>query len=349
MARLWRRRPAGAPPILEPGAYVRRRELLRLLGLGGAGLVASAWGLGTARGEGGGDGETAPSAPPGWDRPYPLSTEFAPSWRPAGGAELYPAPVAPDFARVPEGRVLTNEARAARYNNFYEFLHTGAGNVTRLARDFQVRPWSVEIGGEVEEERTVDVDEIARIAPLEERILRMRCVEAWSMVVPWTGLAMGDFVRWCRPKPSARYVRFVSFLRPEQAPGQRRATWYPWPYYEALRMEEALHPMAFLATGIYGHGLPIQHGAPVRLVLPWKYGYKSAKSFVRVEFTAERPGTFWSDLQPAEYDFYSNVDPAVPHPRWSQETERDISTGERLPTLPFNGYGDAVAGLYRDR
>lgn len=167
------------------------------------------------------------------------------------------------------------------------------------------------------------------------------------MTVPWTGLSMSAFVKWCKPKPAAKFVRFVSFLRPDQAPGQKKAKQYPWPYYEGLTLAEATNPLALLVTGIYGHGLPVQHGAPLRVIVPWKYGYKSPKSFVRVEFTAEQPGTFWSDLQPTEYPFTSNVDPEKPHPRWSQATERDIATGDRRPTLPYNGYGAEVASLYR--
>lgn len=168
------------------------------------------------------------------------------------------------------------------------------------------------------------------------------------MVVPWTGVPLAAFVAWCKPKAKARFLKLTSFLRPEQAPGQRKADHYPWPYYEALRLDEARHPLAFLVTGIYGHGLPVQHGAPLRIAVPWKYGYKSAKSFVRVDFTAEQPGTLWNDLQPAEYGFLSNVDPATPHPRWSQATERDLATGDRIPTEPYNGYADLVADLYRD-
>ena len=166
------------------------------------------------------------------------------------------------------------------------------------------------------------------------------------MTVPWTGLPLADFVRWCRPKPTARFVRFVSFNKPDQAPGMRRAPWYDWPYYEGLRMDEALHPLTLLTTGIYGHGLPAQHGAPIRVVVPWKYGYKSPKSIVRVEFVTEQPLTFWEERQPREYPFLSNVEPDVPHPRWSQRSERDIATGDRRPTLLYNGYANEVGKLY---
>ncbi len=320
------------PPVLSETAWRDRRRVLKLLGLGGGLLAAgpaAAW--------------AGDRCDPG-QATYPASERWVPAWPPAGGKELYPATRNPTWKQA--DRALTPEDAAAQKNNFYEFLPGRAGPVHRYVGDFEPDPWKVEIAGLVEEERAVDVDEIARIAPLEERVYRFRCVERWSMVVPWTGLPMAAFVKWCRPTSEARYVKFTSFLRPEQAPGQRRGGSYPWPYYEGLRLDEATHPLTLLVTGIFGHGLPAQHGAPVRVVVPWKYGYKSAKSFVRVEFTRDEPGTFWSDLQPLEYPFLSNVEPDVPHPRWSQATETDIGTGDRFPTRPYNGYADEVAKLY---
>ncbi len=323
------RRGPDMPPVISEEAWIGRRRLLEAFGFGGvSALLASCGGSVTAF-----QGETEPLGESGW----------APGWEPAGGGSLYPAARNQDY-RV--ARATTPQDVAARHNNIYEFHPGRAGPVYKHVGDFSARPWQVEIRGEVEEERTVDIDDIARVAPLEERIYRFRCVEAWSMVVPWTGLPMADFVRWCKPKESARFVRFVSFLDPARAEGQRKAKHYPWPYYEGLRMDEAMHPLAMLATGIFGHGLPMQHGAPLRVIVPWKYGFKSLKSFVRVEFTRKQPGTFWNDLQSKEYSFLSNVEPDVPHPRWSQSTERDIATGDRIPTLPFNGYGDQVAKLY---
>jgi len=328
------------PPVLEERDFLDRRRLLRAMGCGG--LLAAGTRLGACQ-------EAGPGADP--VREYPPSPRWRPAWSPAGGSELYPAPRNPAFAIR---RSLTPEDKAAMHNNFYEFLPDRGGPVFEHLGGFVPRPWQVEIGGEVEEPRRVDVDEIARIAPLEERLYHFRCVEAWSMVVPWTGLPLAAFVEWCRPKESARFVRFVSFsereldsVQKEHAPpGFAGAPQYPWPYYEGLRLDEATHPLALLVTGIYGHGLPMQHGAPLRVVVPWKYGYKGAKSVVRVEFTREQPRTFWNDLQPAEYPFLSNVEPDVPHPRWSQASERDLASGDRLPTLLYNGYAEQVARLY---
>lgn len=318
--------------MIEEGTWLERRTLLKALGFGG--LLAGLPQVGE---------EDARKRGFAVDS-YPSSPRWVPKWEPAGGASLYPAARNPLFRG---GRALTPEDAAAKTNNFYEFLPGKAGPVYKHVKKFEARPWSVEIAGLVAEPRTVDVDELARIAPLEERIYRFRCVEAWSMVVPWTGIPMAAFVAWCRPKPEAKFLRFTSFLKPDQARGQKKADWYPWPYYEGLRLDEARHPLAMIATGIFGHGLPAQHGAPIRVVVPWKYGYKSPKSFVRVEFTAQEPATFWNDEQPDEYSFLSNVDPSVPHPRWSQAHERDLATGDRFPTAPFNGY-DEVAALYPD-
>lgn len=337
-ARHTRRDPCG-PPILSETAYLRRRELVRALGLGAAWLGAAGPLAACRRQE-----REAEGTPPGEQTPYGES-RWKPEWEPPGGKELYPARRDPSYAKVE--RPWTPEDVAARHNNYYEFLPGRAADLTRLVGDFEPRPWQVTIAGEVEEERTVDLDELVRVAPLVERVYRFRCVEAWSMVVPWTGVPLRALVDWCRPKATAKYVRFVSFLRPEQAPGQRTAKHYPWPYYEALRIDEARHPLALLACGIFGHALPVQHGAPLRVVVPWKYGYKNPKGIVRIQFTREQPPTFWNDLQPREYGFLSNVEPDVPHPRWSQATERDIATGDRIPTQPYNGYAEEVAALYR--
>ena len=337
----WGRRSSDGPPVLPESLWLRRREILRALGYGGLLL-----GGGRLAAVGQDDPEAKAAAEKkgfSFDT-YPPSERFVPKWAPAGGADLYPAARNASFTG---GRALAPEDRASTLNNFYEFLPGRSGPVHKHAKKFVARPWEVTIAGLVEEERTVDVDELARIAPLEERIYRFRCVEAWSMVVPWTGIPLARVVAWCRPKPEARFVRFVSFNRPDQAPGQKRGH-YPWPYYEGLRMDETMHPLAFLATGIYGHGLPTQHGAPVRIVVPWKYGYKSPKSIVRIEFTAQRPRTFWTDMEPNEYPFLSNVNPAVPHPRWSQEREEDVTTGDRIATQPYNGYAADVASLYAE-
>jgi sulfoxide reductase catalytic subunit YedY len=210
-----------------------------------------------------------------------------------------------------------------------------------------LRPWTVEIGGLCERAGTHDVEALIRRFPLEERVYRFRCVEAWAMVVPWTGFPLRALVEWAAPRPEARYVRFETFHRPSEALGQVLTFWYPWPYVEGLRIDEATSELALVATGIYGKPLPRQHGAPLRIVVPWKYGFKSAKSLVRIDFVAERPATFWNAVAPHEYGFEANVDPEVAHPRWSQATERLLGSDERQPTLKYNGYQKWVAALYR--
>jgi sulfoxide reductase catalytic subunit YedY len=256
-------------------------------------------------------------------------------------AHLYPAARSPRFVEV--DRPLTAEAEAARYCNFYEFSTTK--EVWRYVEPFRPLPWHVEVTGLVSRPRTFDLDDLTRQFPLEERVYRHRCVEAWAMAVPWTGFPLAALVKHVEPLASARFVRFVSFDRPAQA-FRQQARDYPWPYTEGLTLAEANNELAFLATGIYGHPLLKQHGAPVRLVVPWKYGFKSAKSIVRIEFTAEQPATFWNTLSPHEYDFEANVNPAVPHPRWSQAYEHMLGTGETRATQPYNGYGEWVADLY---
>ena len=242
-------------------------------------------------------------------------------------------------------RPITSERIVGRYNNFYEFT-TDKERVWQVAQQFRSRPWEIEVTGEVEKKRRVDVDELIRQMALEERVYRLRCVEAWSVVVPWVGFPLAKFVEWARPKSTARYLRMVSFHRSNEAPGQRTQSWYPWPYFEALTLAEATNELALLVVGSYGHRLPNQNGAPLRLIVPWKYGFKSIKSIVRFEFTRQQPRNFWNVVAPSEYDFYANVNPAVPHPRWSQATERDVATGERIPTQLYNGYMAYVAPLY---
>ena len=312
--------------VTPEAAYVGRREFLRRVGVGAAGLAAL------------GPGRLAAHAV---DQEGPL-TKIPPT--PTAG--LYGS-VARDerFEPGPRHSAVTDEQIVATYNNFYEFT-TDKEGVWRLVDRFRARPWQIEVDGLVERPLRADLAELERSIGLEERIYRLRCVEAWSVVVPWTGFPLAALLERVRPTDRARYVRFVSFLRPEEAPGQKRQTWYPWPYYEALRLDEAMNELAFLATGMYGHPLQKQNGAPIRLAVPWKYGYKSIKSIVRIELTADRPPTFWNDVVPNEYGFLSNVDPAVSHPRWSQATEIVVATGQRVPTLPFNGYADWVGSLY---
>jgi sulfoxide reductase catalytic subunit YedY len=230
------------------------------------------------------------------------------------------------------------------YNNFYE-LGTDKGDPARNAGSLHPRPWTVSIEGEVKHPQQVDVDTLLRWAPLEERTYRMRCVEAWSMVIPWVGFPLAALVKRVEPTSRAKYVAFQTLLDPQQLPGQRRAI-LEWPYVEGLRMDEATHPLTLLAAGLYGRVLPAQDGAPLRLVVPWKYGFKGVKSIVKIRFQEAQPKTTWSLMAPDEYGFYANVNPAVDHPRWSQARERRIGEFLRRPTLPFNGYADQVAGLY---
>jgi sulfoxide reductase catalytic subunit YedY len=241
-------------------------------------------------------------------------------------------------------RPLTDELVAARYNNFYEF--TTRKTVWRNIDNFVYRPWTVEITGLVEKPFTIDIDSLVKKMPIEERLYRHRCVEAWAMAVPWTGFPMRELVKLSRPLSGARYVKLQTFLNKELSLEQRVKFWLPWPYEEGLTMAEATNELTLLATGIYGHELPAQHGAPLRLVAPWKYGFKSIKSIVRVEFTDAEPKTFWNTLVSEEYDFIANVNPKIPHPRWSQAFERMIGTDERRETVLFNGYGEYVAGMY---
>ena len=255
--------------------------------------------------------------------------------------ELYPARRSAQFSL---DRPLTDEAYAASYNNFYEFSTFKSGVYKKSAR-LSTSPWQVEVAGLVKKPHIYDASELTRAMSLEERLYRFRCVEAWAMAVPWTGFPLHELIKTVRPLSSAKYVRFVTFMKPDQAPNQS-PSYGPWPYSEGLTMAEAMNELTLIATGIYGHPLPKQHGAPLRLIVPWKYGFKSIKSIVRIEFTARQPRTFWNTNRPREYDFTANVDPAVAHPRWSQATEKLIDSGERRRTLPYNGYGEWVAGLY---
>ncbi|PKN59181.1 MAG: protein-methionine-sulfoxide reductase catalytic subunit MsrP [Deltaproteobacteria bacterium HGW-Deltaproteobacteria-14] len=230
------------------------------------------------------------------------------------------------------------------YNNFYE-LGTRKSDPARRAGTLKPRPWTVEVGGLTAKPRTVDIDDLLRWFPLEERVYRMRCVEAWSMVIPWLGFPLADLVKRLEPLSTARYVAFETLLDPAQLPGQRDDV-LPWPYVEGLRLDEATHPLAFMAVGLYGRALLGQSGAPLRLVVPWKYGFKGIKSIVAIRFTETEPTATWNAAAPREYGFYANVNPQVDHPRWSQATERRIGELGRRPTLPFNGYAEEVADLY---
>ena len=292
--------------------YLDRRRILAGMGLGG--IAAAALSM-------------MPTAARGADDPT---------------ADLYPAMRNEAFKL---DRELTPEEINSAYNNFYEF--GSHKNIAAAAQNLVIRPWDIEIDGMVEKPMTIAFDELVRKIPLEERLYRHRCVEAWSMTVPWTGFALSKLVEFSNPLGSAKYIRFETFLDPSMASGQRQV-WYPWPYVEGVSMEEAMNDLSFMVTGAYGKPAAKQFGAPIRVALPWKYGFKSIKSIKKITFTDKRPRSFWEEILPEEYGFWANVNPDVPHRRWSQAEERILHTGEKVPTLLYNGYGDQVAHLYKD-
>ena len=255
-------------------------------------------------------------------------------------AGLYPAKRNPRYTL---DRPLTDAKIVTRYNNFYEF---GAQkDIAEEAQALPIRPWMIKIDGMVEKPFEIGIDDLLKKVSLEERLYRHRCVEAWSFAVPWSGFPMTALLALAKPLSAAKYVRFETFMNPGVAPGEKQF-WYPWPYVEGMTMFEANNELAFLVTGMYGKPAPKQDGAPLRLALPWKYGFKSVKSIVRVTFTDKRPVSFWETLQGSEYGFWANVNPQVPHPRWSQARERLIGSDEMRPTLMWNGYGEFVAAMY---
>ncbi len=303
-----------------PEIYANRRQILRSFGYLGLGALIARTGLAGCR----------------------TQQDDAPPFKKRAPEGVFPAKRNEAFTL---DRAITKEGVASRYNNFYEFT-TDKARVWGLAKDFETRPWQVEVGGLVHKPQKFDIDDLLKKMPQEERLYRFRCVEAWAMAVPWTGFPLKALIDRVEPKGQAKYVRLTTFNRPAQAPGQKAQPWYDWPYVEALRMDEANNELTLLATGIYGHEMPMQHGAPIRLITPWKYGFKSIKSIVKIEFVADKPKTFWNQAVPKEYGFYANVTPDRPHPRWSQASERLIDTGERMKTQPFNGYGEQVAKMY---
>lgn len=294
--------------------YLNRRKLLAGMGLAGVGALIA--------------GGTA-------------TVSLSGAARAAGEAAAgYPAARNPAFQL---DRAMTAETEATTYNNFYEF--GGSKNIWKAAQALPLRPWTVTLDGLVEQPQTLDFEQLLGRMPLEERLYRHRCVETWAMAVPWTGFPLKALVDLARPLSSAKYLEMQTFQRPDIAPAQKQ-TWYPWPYVDGLTMAEATNDLAFIAVGIYGKPLPAQNGAPLRLTVPWKYGFKSVKSIVRFRFTDKRPVGYWERLQASEYGFWANVNPQVAHPRWSQATERMLGTDERLPTRLYNGYAEQVAGLY---
>jgi sulfoxide reductase catalytic subunit YedY len=317
MSRLPKEPPAAE--ITPEAAYLRRRDFLKNSALFagtaaavGAGLLRLAGGPGRRRATAVAEPASSAVAPPG---------------------SLYTL----DEPRTSYDSITT-------YNNFYE-LGLRKGDPAENAGKLRVRPWVVAVEGEVKKPELYDLDTLLAWFTPEERVYRMRCVETWSMVIPWLGIPLGDLIRRLEPTSRAKYVSFVTLRDKTQLPGQE-ADVLPWPYLEALRIDEAVHSLSMLAIGLYGKPLPGQNGAPLRLVVPWKYGFKGGKSIVKIRFTEERPATTWNRAAPEEYGFYANVNPAVAHPRWSQEMERRIGDLSRRPTLPFNGYAEQVASLY---
>ena len=305
--------------ITPESVYLRRREFLKNTALA----------AGTAAALGGGLLWLVGNGPP----PEP------PEEAPLVGATVTTAtgPYSTDETPTPFEAVAT-------YNNFYEF-GVDKDDPSRNAHTLRTRPWTISVEGEVAQPRVIDIDTLLGWFTLEERVYRLRCVEGWSMVIPWLGFPLGELIKRLEPTGNARFVEFTTLYDPEQMPGQRVPI-LPWPYVEGLRLDEAMHPLTILAVGLYGKVLPNQNGAPLRLVVPWKYGFKSVKSIVKIRFTATQPQTTWATAVPHEYGFYANVNPEVDHPRWSQATERRIGEWGRRPTLPFNGYAEEVASLY---
>ncbi len=277
--------------------------------------------------------------------------------KPAEVATTPPPPLSPDdfrkypYQRNPEfdsGWKLSNQEDVFSYNNYYEFT-TSKTRVKDLVDDFTIDPWSIEVSGLVDNPTKISLEDVYSNYDLEERVYRFRCVEAWGMIVPWTGFSLSKILEQAAPKSEAKFVKFVTASKPEEMPNWQRlqTQGYPLPYTEGLTVEEAMHPLTMVTTGVYGRELPKQNGAPVRIVVPWKYGYKSIKSIVKIELTTEQPKTLWETLNPVEYPFESNVEPAVAHPRWSQATERMIDSGDRVPTQHLNGYEKEVGHLYK--
>jgi sulfoxide reductase catalytic subunit YedY len=323
--------------VTDLALYQNRRAFLRQMGYGTLGLALGTGLLGCAP-------DAARSSNGALPPPVgPLDT--IPANAPRQG---FPAARNAAFT-VPE-RGVSDRLAHASYNNFYEFINQGdLKEVWPHVGAYEPFPMTLRVKGLVEKPFTLDVAALMTSIPLEERLYRFRCVEAWSMTVPWTGFPLRTLIERCKPLSKATHVRFVSANRPDEMPGLKGSPWYPWPYYEGFRMDEVMNDLAFVATGAYGEPLPKQNGSPLRLVMPWKYGYKNPKALVEIEFTDRQPKTFWNDLQPAEYSFLSNVNPNVPHPRWSQASERFITNAEdirRVPTQLFNGYAEWVGALY---
>ncbi|HLG48336.1 MAG TPA: protein-methionine-sulfoxide reductase catalytic subunit MsrP [Reyranella sp.] len=296
----------------DEGLYLRRRQVVKTMGLGLGALGIAGPGLALAQ-------DADPTA------------------------KLYPAKPNDKFGK-PEP--ITAEKLSTTYNNYYEF--STDKDLWRAARKLKIRPWTIKVSGMVEKPFEIGFEDLIAKMPLEERVYRHRCVETWSMIVPWSGFPTKALVELCKPTGSAKYMVMKTLADAKTMPGIEDPT-FPWPYIEGLAMDEATHDLCFMATGLYGKPIPKQNGAPLRIVSPWKYGFKNVKSIVSIEFTDKRPVSFWEQINGHEYGFWANVNPAVPHPRWSQATERPLGVSERIPTQIYNGYGEFVAGLYENR
>jgi len=308
-----------ASEITPRQVFEARRRVLKAAGAAALGGVAGAFGVGDA---------------------------YAAYPSPDAGAQKLAAKTNPKFVVIDK---VTPYKDVTTYNNFYEF-GTDKGDPAQNAHTLRPRPWRVSVEGEIKQPKVYDIDEILKLAPLEERVYRHRCVEGWSMVIPWIGIPLSELIRRAEPTGNARYVQFITLADPSQMPGLAQPI-LDWPYSEGLRMDEAMNPLTLLTVGVYGQVLPNQNGAPVRIVVPWKYGFKSAKSLVKIRFVDKQPPTSWNTEASNEYGFYSNVNPNVDHPRWSQATERRIGEDgfftPKRKTLMFNGYGDLVASMYQ--
>jgi sulfoxide reductase catalytic subunit YedY len=326
--------------------YLSRRKFMKRFAAAAAAAVVGGGALAACATPEQAATQTSEPTAPSTDTPEP--TAPAPTATAGGVTPDAPAPTPPTWPAVSAeadelGDPLTTNQAIDTYNNYYEFTFSKEG-VAQLAKDFQTQPWSVEVGGLVANARTFDLADLLAY-PQEERIYRMRCVEGWSMVIPWIGFPLAKLLEEVKPTEGAQYVRFETLYDPERMPNQRAGT-IPFPYVEGLRLDEAMHDLTILAMGLYGKPLTPQTGAPIRLVVPWKYGFKSIKSIVKIDLVEEMPETTWVNLSPHEYGFYANVNPNVPHPRWSQATERRIGESGRRKTTLFNGYEEEVASLY---
>ena len=312
--------------------YLNRRAVLRGMGVTTVGLSGLAAGCGVAE---------SVAAQIGRAREYEDAVVYPTG--PAG--DLYPPAKSAVFTEENAGRPITAPGQAHAWNNFYEFF-TPKDEVWEHVDNFVTEPWTIEISGHVDKPGTYDLEDLMRKLPVEERVYRFRCVEAWSAVIPWCGIPMRALVDHVQPQSRATHVAMYTANRPDQMPGIPAQSWYPWPYFEGLTMAEARNELTMLATGSYGKPQPKQNGAPIRLLTPWKFGFKSIKSIDRIVFTDKQPPTFWNKVSASEYGFWANINPEVPHPRWSQATERFINTGSRVPTQIYNGYGEWVAEMY---